>query len=187
MTDREPVEATNLDRYGSQALPWSRPHDLLVASPAQPGTSYFLGTSRPDGRPHSASVGAVWLDGDLSFTSGPGTRKARNLVANPACTFSVGHRLPPVRPTPSAAADDCTRFRDRPHRSCPAAPAAHMLTQCTRTTRLASPDRASPIAQAGAHRCHAEPTSFAGRATRVHIGRSRAVPSGQPRSLATCR
>jgi len=58
--------------------------------PAQPGTPYFLGTSRPDGRPHSASVGAVWLDGDLCFTSGPGTSKARNLAANPACTFSVG-------------------------------------------------------------------------------------------------
>jgi hypothetical protein len=31
----------------------------------------------------------VWLDGDLYFTSGPGTRKARNLAANPACTLSV--------------------------------------------------------------------------------------------------
>ena len=45
MTDREPAEVTNLDRYGSPPLPWSRPHDLLVASPAQPGTPYFLGTS----------------------------------------------------------------------------------------------------------------------------------------------
>ena len=107
MTDREPAEVTNLDRYGSPPLPWSRPHDLLVASPAQPGTPYFLGTSRPDGRPHAASVGAQWLDGDLYFTSGPGTRKARNLAANPACTFSValdgidltddvGHRASPL-------------------------------------------------------------------------------------------
>jgi hypothetical protein len=84
MTDPAPVEVTNLDRYGSPPLPWSRPHDRLVANPAQPGTPYFLGTSRPDGRPHAASVGAQWLDGDLYFTSGPGTRKARNLAANPA-------------------------------------------------------------------------------------------------------
>jgi hypothetical protein len=90
VTDREPVEVTNLDRYGSPPVPWSRPHDRLVATPAEPGTPYFLGTSRPDGRPHAASVGALWLDGDLYFTSGPGTRKARNLAANPACTFSVG-------------------------------------------------------------------------------------------------
>jgi nitroimidazol reductase NimA-like FMN-containing flavoprotein (pyridoxamine 5'-phosphate oxidase superfamily) len=89
MTDREPVEVTNLDRYGFPPLPWSRPHDLLGATPAQPGTPYFLGTSRPDGRPHAAGIGALWLDGDLYFTSGPGTRKAQNLSANPACTISA--------------------------------------------------------------------------------------------------
>ncbi|MGH2584343.1 MAG: pyridoxamine 5'-phosphate oxidase family protein, partial [Dehalococcoidia bacterium] len=35
-------------------------------------------------------VGTFWLDGDLYFTSGLGTRKSRNLAANPACTISVG-------------------------------------------------------------------------------------------------
>ena len=88
MTDQQPSEVTNLDRYGSPALPWSRPHDLLAAS-ASANTSFFLGTVRPDGRPHAAAVGALWLDGDLYFTSGPKTRKARNLAANPACTISV--------------------------------------------------------------------------------------------------
>jgi hypothetical protein len=34
-------------------------------------------------------VGAVWYDGDLYFTSGPQTRKARNLATNPACTIAV--------------------------------------------------------------------------------------------------
>jgi hypothetical protein len=89
MTDREPTATTNLDRYGSPALPWSRPHDLLAAASAGPETPFFLGTVRPDGRPHAASVGAAWHDGDLYFTSGPGTRKSRNLAANPACTISV--------------------------------------------------------------------------------------------------
>ena len=88
MTDREPIEITNLDRYGSAELPWSRPRDLLAAS-ATSNTSFFLGTMRPDGRPHAAGVGALWHDGDLYFTSGPQTRKARNLAANPACTVSV--------------------------------------------------------------------------------------------------
>ena len=37
MTDREPVEVTNLDRYGSPPLPWSRPRDLLAASQALAG------------------------------------------------------------------------------------------------------------------------------------------------------
>ena|SRR5712691_9418408 len=89
MTDRPPVEVTNLDRYGDAALPWSRPRDLLAASTPKPSTPFFLGTSRPDGRPHAAGIGALWLDGGLYFTSGPGTRKARNLAANPACTISV--------------------------------------------------------------------------------------------------
>jgi hypothetical protein len=50
---------------------------------------FFLGTVRPDARPDAAGVGAVWHDGDLYFTSGPATRKARNLTSNPACTISV--------------------------------------------------------------------------------------------------
>jgi len=89
MTDRTPVEVTNLDRYGSAALPWSRPHDLLAAS-ASANTSFFLGTVRPDGRPHAAAVGALWHDGDLYIVSGAETRKSRNLAASPACTISVG-------------------------------------------------------------------------------------------------
>ena len=88
--NQTPIAVKNLDRYGSDALPWSRPRDLLAAGPPQPGTSFFLGTSRPDGQPHAASVGALWLDGDLYFTSGPETRKSRNLAANPVCTIAVG-------------------------------------------------------------------------------------------------
>ncbi|HLZ21941.1 MAG TPA: pyridoxamine 5'-phosphate oxidase family protein [Ktedonobacterales bacterium] len=89
MTERAPVEVTNLDRYGYSALLWSRPRDLLAAGTPQPGISFFLGTIRPDGRPHAAGIGALWLDGDLYFTSGRQARKARNLAANPACTISA--------------------------------------------------------------------------------------------------
>src|SRR5438105_3692829 len=89
MTDLAPVEVTNLDRYGSSALLWSRPHDLLAASPTRIDITFFLGTSGPDGRPHAAGVGALWHDGDLYIASGPTTRKSRNLAANPACTISI--------------------------------------------------------------------------------------------------
>lgn len=89
MTRRDPIETTNLDRYGNEALPWSRPRDLLDAiDPTEPLT-WFLGTTGPDGRPHAAGVGAVWHDGDVYFTSGDGTRKSRNLVDNPAASISV--------------------------------------------------------------------------------------------------
>jgi hypothetical protein len=89
MTDREPVEARNLDIYGGGELAWDTVRDALVAALPKMETPVFLGTARPDGRPHAAGVGAQWSEGDLYFTSGPGTRKSRDLAANPACTLSV--------------------------------------------------------------------------------------------------
>lgn len=89
MTDREPAEVTNLDRYGNAPLPWSRPREILSAGTLGPGVTSFLGTATPQGRPHAAGVGTAWHDGDLYFTSGPGARKARDLSANPACTISM--------------------------------------------------------------------------------------------------
>lgn len=89
MADREPTETVSLDIYEGSALQWSRARDMLVSGPKGPLAGFFLGTVRPDGRPHAAGVGAVWHDGDLYFTSGLGTRKSRNLAKNPACTISV--------------------------------------------------------------------------------------------------
>ena len=48
-----------------------------------------LGTVRPDGRPHPAAVGGAWYDGDVYFQTGPATRKARNVAADPACTVAA--------------------------------------------------------------------------------------------------
>jgi hypothetical protein len=89
MADRELIEVNNLDRYGNAALPWSRARDQLITDSPKTDVTFFLGTVGPDGRPHAAGVGVAWLDGDLYFTSGPGTRKSRHLAANPACTLSV--------------------------------------------------------------------------------------------------
>lgn len=89
MTDKAPVEVTNLDGYGNVALPWSRARDLLIDTPSRLDITFFLGTVRPDGRPHSAGIGALWHDGDFFITSSPAARKARNLEAHPACTISV--------------------------------------------------------------------------------------------------
>jgi hypothetical protein len=89
MTDRTPIETTNLDIYGNAELPWSRPREVLDRTDPAADTTWFLGTVRPDGRPHAAGVGATWLKGDLYFVSGPGTRKSKDIAANPACTLSV--------------------------------------------------------------------------------------------------
>jgi hypothetical protein len=97
MTDREPVEVTKLDRYGDPELPWSRARDALATGPPGPKITFFLGTSRPDRRPHAAGVGALWDEGELYFTSGAGTRKARrpsaaNLLPGSSPTTTRGSR-----------------------------------------------------------------------------------------------
>jgi hypothetical protein len=87
------MDTKNLDIYGSAPLPWSRAREAMAASHG-PGVTFFLGTVRPDGAPHAAGIGAVWAEDTLWFVTGPGTRKARNLAANPACTISC--RLPGI-------------------------------------------------------------------------------------------
>lgn len=96
MPTREPKETTNLAaaHYGNEPIPWSRPRDLLADAAKDADTPFFLGTVRPDGRPHSAGIGAAYHDGDMYFQCGPETRKARNIAANPACTISA--RLPGI-------------------------------------------------------------------------------------------
>ena len=82
------MKATNLDIYGHAPLEWSRA-EAQLADPADPMTTFFLATVRPDGRPHVAGVGAVWFDDKLWFVSGPGTRKSRNLAERRDGVISV--------------------------------------------------------------------------------------------------
>jgi uncharacterized pyridoxamine 5'-phosphate oxidase family protein len=51
---------------------------------------YWLATVRPNGHPHVTPLFAVWLDGGLYFCTGPGERKAKNLVGNPSCVIMTG-------------------------------------------------------------------------------------------------
>jgi hypothetical protein len=75
----------NLDIYGAKPIPWSRALKQLGSSAG----TYWLATTKPDGGPHVAGTGALWLDGKIYFVSGERTRKSRNLAANPRCVFSV--------------------------------------------------------------------------------------------------
>jgi hypothetical protein len=93
MTDLAPIETTSLGRAEGPLIEWSQVRDALMAPspPNEPGGYFpsYLGTVRPDGRPHATAVGVRWYDGDLYFLSGPETRKSRNLAANPACTIAM--------------------------------------------------------------------------------------------------
>ena len=85
------MEAKNLDIYGAEPIPWSRVLEQLEAGDYK---SCWLATTRPDGRPHMAAVGALWADGKFYFTSGPKTRKSRNVARNHSC--AIGASLPNV-------------------------------------------------------------------------------------------
>jgi len=75
------------DLYDLDPIPWSRALEALEA--VQPEARSFLGTTRPDGRPHAAGVGALWDEGKVYFVSGAGTRKSRNVAQNAQCSIAM--------------------------------------------------------------------------------------------------
>ena len=76
----EPAEGT-IDRQFSSpdavATPWSTARDQLESA-----KTYWVTTVRPDGRPHTTTIAAVWLDGAIHFTTGESEVKAKNLAGN---------------------------------------------------------------------------------------------------------
>jgi nitroimidazol reductase NimA-like FMN-containing flavoprotein (pyridoxamine 5'-phosphate oxidase superfamily) len=82
------MQAKNLaDLYGLPPIPWERALVALQASGSAEARC-VLATVRADGRPHLAGLGALWDDGAVYIVSGPGTRKSRNLAANPTCAVA---------------------------------------------------------------------------------------------------
>jgi general stress protein 26 len=63
-------------------MPWSKVERLLKTA-----RNYWIGTTRRDGRPHSAPVWGVWQDGALYFSTGEGSVKGRNLARDPRVTI----------------------------------------------------------------------------------------------------
>jgi hypothetical protein len=83
------MDQTNLDIYGHPPIPWSRAEGQLETASGGMEAHFFLSTVRPDGRPHVAGVGALWVDGKFYVVSGPATRKSRNLAERADCVISV--------------------------------------------------------------------------------------------------
>jgi hypothetical protein len=69
---------------GKRPIPFTHVEKRLSKS-----RSYWICTSRPDGRPHSIPVWGFWLDGVLYFGTARSTRKARNLTNNPAVSVHL--------------------------------------------------------------------------------------------------
>ncbi len=83
------MDQKNLDIYGHEPIPWSRALKQLEAQGPDDRRTCWLATTGPEGNPHVAAIGALWVDGKFYFTSGSGPRKSRNLVTNPHCAVSV--------------------------------------------------------------------------------------------------
>jgi PPOX class probable F420-dependent enzyme len=76
---------------GSGLLPWSWAADRLTMS-----RNYWVVSVWPDGRPHTMPVWGMWDDAVLWFSSGAGSRKARNLAADSRCCVSTEDATDPV-------------------------------------------------------------------------------------------
>lgn len=84
------MESKNLDLYGNPLIGWERAARQLEQREFHGGKgTYWLSTTCPDGRPHSAGVLGVWMEGTLYFASGARSLKSRNLETNPSCAVSA--------------------------------------------------------------------------------------------------
>ncbi len=87
---KEPVaERSSMPGYGISESPeglspWSWAVERLNRS-----QNFWLSTSRSDGRPHAMAVWAVWVDGELYFSTSQTTVKARNLARCPDCVVTT--------------------------------------------------------------------------------------------------
>ena len=61
-------------------LSWSWAEQRLKKS-----HNYWITTVKPDGSPHTMVVWGLWQDGRFLFSTGAGSRKARNLAKNVNC------------------------------------------------------------------------------------------------------
>jgi PPOX class probable F420-dependent enzyme len=69
---------------GTGLLPWEWATERLTRS-----HDYWLATVWPGGRPHVTPVWGVWRDNALWFSCARGSRKARNLEADPRVAISI--------------------------------------------------------------------------------------------------
>ena len=74
---------TVVDQPGAR-LPWETVHGWLASA-----RSYWIATTRPDGRPHTVPVWGLWLDDAILFSTGATTVTARNLAVEPRAVIHL--------------------------------------------------------------------------------------------------
>ena len=76
---------TRFSEPGAAATGWDETRRALETAQL-----FWISTTRADGRPHVTPLVAVWLDGAIHFSTGPGEQKAANLRANPHVVLTTG-------------------------------------------------------------------------------------------------
>jgi general stress protein 26 len=72
------------DVRGKQQIEWGAVRTLLESVKI-----FWLGTVRPDGRPHATPIWGAWVNDTYFWDGSPETRWARNLAANPAIVVHI--------------------------------------------------------------------------------------------------
>jgi nitroimidazol reductase NimA-like FMN-containing flavoprotein (pyridoxamine 5'-phosphate oxidase superfamily) len=65
-------------------LPWEHAREQLARA-----LTYWIGSTRPDGRPHAMPIWGAVVDDTVYFEGSPETRRGRNLAANPAVVVHI--------------------------------------------------------------------------------------------------
>ncbi len=73
-----PDAAQDTPKDSSALKPWSWALERLEKS-----HNYWISTTRPGGRPHLMLVWGIWWQDAFWFSTGPRTRKAKNIAADP--------------------------------------------------------------------------------------------------------
>ncbi len=72
------------DLSGKKQIEWSTVRALLESVKI-----FWLGTVRPDGRPHATPIWGAWVNDTYYWDGSPEARWARNLAANPAIVVHI--------------------------------------------------------------------------------------------------
>ncbi|RIK44191.1 MAG: pyridoxamine 5'-phosphate oxidase [Chloroflexi bacterium] len=73
-----------LDGVEQQLLPWE-----YVEERMRTAVNYWIGTVRPNGRPHVSPIWGIWHDGRFWFDGSPETRRGKNIAQNPHITVNL--------------------------------------------------------------------------------------------------
>ncbi len=76
---------TRFSSVNATARPWAEALAILETA-----ETFWLSSVRPDGRPHVATLFAVWLEGALHICTGVTERKAKNLAGNRSVAITTG-------------------------------------------------------------------------------------------------